>query len=170
MNIRSARQVSPLLLPLVVGCERPPRVSSTRGNNAMPDLWEVRHISVSIHRPPHEVYAFASQPENLPKWASGVAGGITQVDGQWVAEAPFGRVTLKFTEPNRFGVLDHDVTQASGVTTHNPIRVLPNGNGSEVIFSLFRQPQTTDSKFAADADWVMKDLTALKALLESTGT
>ena len=35
------------------------------------------------------------------------------------------------------GVPDHDVLE-SGVTVHNPIRVVPNGSGSTVIFTLMR--------------------------------
>jgi hypothetical protein len=31
-------------------------------------MQEVRHISVSIARPPDEVYEFASDPRNLPRW------------------------------------------------------------------------------------------------------
>jgi uncharacterized protein YndB with AHSA1/START domain len=33
----------------------------------------VRHISVYIARRPAEVYEFASDPMNLPRWAAGLA-------------------------------------------------------------------------------------------------
>jgi hypothetical protein len=33
--------------------------------------------------------------------------------------------------------LDHDVTLPSGETLSNPMRVVPNGTGSEVVFTLF---------------------------------
>ncbi|HUL05794.1 MAG TPA: hypothetical protein VLV76_05640, partial [Candidatus Acidoferrum sp.] len=66
-----------------------------------------------------------------------------------------------------FGVLDHWVTLASGAELHMPVRVVPNGSGCEVMFTLFRQPGMTDEIFARDAAWVTKDLTALKALLEA---
>lgn len=61
---------------------------------------------------------------------------------------------------------DHDVTLESGITFHNPMRVLSNKNGSEVVFTLFRQADMTDEKFTTDADWVKKDLEKLKATLE----
>lgn len=126
----------------------------------------VRHISVTINRPPKEVYEFASNPENLPKWATGLGGSITQVNGEWIAEAPMGRIKVRMANTNEFGVLDHDVTLESGVTVHNPMRVVPHGNGSEVVFTLFRQPGISDEKFAEDAQWVEKDLKMLKDLLE----
>lgn len=46
-----------------------------------------------------------------------------------------------------------------------PMRIVPNGEGAEVLFTLFRQPGMSDEKFAADAAWVARDLAALKALV-----
>jgi hypothetical protein len=132
----------------------------------MPNLLEVRHISVSINRAPEEVYRFVSDPQNLPRWATGLGGSISNVDGEWIADGPIGRVKVRFVERNSLGVLDHDVVLESGLTVHNPIRVIPNGTGSEVIFSLFRQPEVSEEKFAEDAQWVEKDLGILKTLLE----
>jgi uncharacterized protein YndB with AHSA1/START domain len=36
-------------------------------------MHDVRHISVDIARRPAEVYEFASDPRNLPRWAAGLA-------------------------------------------------------------------------------------------------
>ena len=132
----------------------------------MSTLHPVRHVSISIARPPAEVYAFASRPENLPRWATGLAGTIEQRDGEWLAHSPTGRVRVRFVERNDLGVLDHDVVQESGTTVHVPLRVLPNGSGSEVVLTLVRGPDVSDEQFAADARWVEKDLNQLKALLE----
>ncbi|ACG72846.1 conserved hypothetical protein [Anaeromyxobacter sp. K] len=131
----------------------------------MPTL-PVRHLSTSISRPPADVYAFASRPENLPRWASGLAAGIRQVAGEWVADAPAGTVRIRFAPPNDLGVLDHDVLLPGGDTVHVPLRVIANGTGSEVVFTLLRLPEMTDERFEADARWVEADLARLKALLE----
>lgn len=132
----------------------------------MSALLEVRHISVSIQRAPQDVYRFVSDPRNLPLWASGLSAGIRNVAGEWVSTSPLGEVKVRFTEPNALGVLDHDVVLPSGVTVHNPLRVLRNAAGAEVIFSLFRQPDMSAEEFAEDAEWVEKDLRTLKSLLE----
>src|SRR5262249_17157115 len=109
-----------------------------------------------------------SNPQNLPKWASGLAQGrVTQVNGEWIANAPMGNVKIRFAERNELGVLDHEVTLESGVTIHNPMRVLPNGAESEVVFSLFKLPGVSEERFVEDAEWVERDLQSLKALLES---
>lgn len=130
-------------------------------------MHEVQHISISIARTPEDVYAFASDPRNLPVWAGGLARSEVKVLGDaWVVEAPFGTARLRFAENNQFGVMDHDVELESGVIVHNPMRVLPNGEGSEFVFSLFRQPGMTDEQFAADTLAVEKDLRRLKEVLE----
>jgi hypothetical protein len=46
------------------------------------------------------------------------------------------------------------------------MRVVPNADGTELIFTLFRLPGMTDEKFEQDAKLVLTDLMALKNLLE----
>jgi len=130
-------------------------------------MHDVQHISIYIARRPADVYEFASDPRNLPRWAAGLVRSEVRKEGdEWVADAPFGKVRVRFAEKNRFGVMDHDVTLDSGVTIHNSMRVVPNGEGSEFIFTLIRQPGMSDEKFAEDKAAVEKDLRTLKNLLE----
>lgn len=123
-------------------------------------------ISVAIARAPAEVYAFAANPENLPKWAAGLSGSIKQDGGDWVADSPMGKVKVRFAEKNTLGVLDHEVTLPSGDKVYNPLRVQPNGTGSEVVFTLYRLPGVLPEDFQKDAGRVRQDLDRLKALLE----
>jgi hypothetical protein len=132
----------------------------------MRTIQAVRHISVSSNRSPQEVCDFASNPENLSKWATGLGGSLKTENGEWIADTPMGKVKIRFVKRNTYGILDHDVILESGVQIHNPMRVVPNGGGSEVIFTLFRRPDMSDEKFSEDAQWVEKDLQILKALLE----
>lgn len=76
-----------------------------------------------------------------------------------------GRVKVKFAEKNKFGGLDHDVTLPSGVKVYNPMRVFPNNNGSELVFTLYRRSDVSDQEFEEDAKAVEKDLRKLKILL-----
>jgi pimeloyl-ACP methyl ester carboxylesterase len=130
-------------------------------------MHDIRHIGVYIARPPAEVYEFASDPRNLPRWAAGLARSEVRQDGDaWVADAPLGTVRVRFADRNVFGVMDHDVTLESGITVHNPMRVMPRREGSEVVFTLIRQPGMSDEQFARDGAAVQRDLHALKTLLE----
>lgn len=124
-----------------------------------------RHVSVVVRRPPDEVYAYAAEPDNLPRWAAGLASSEVTRDGDvLVAAGPMGEVRIAFVGRNAYGVLDHDVTTPDGTTTHNPLRVVAHPEGSEVVFSV-RQP--TDDELERDARLVQADLERLRYLLES---
>ena len=126
-----------------------------------------RTVSVSIDRDWREVYGFLADPASFAKWASGLGSDLERSGDTWTARGPEGPISIRFTPLNEFGVLDHVVIAASGAQVHNPMRVIANGTGSEVAFTLFRRPGMSAAQFAADADWVGRDLQALKALLEA---
>lgn len=129
-------------------------------------LMESRYIARSIQRPPDEVYRFASDPRNLPRWASGLAGSVEPAGDHYRADSPMGKVEIRFAADNAFGVLDHDVRLESGLSVHNAMRVIPNGTGSDVVFALFRRPDMSQEEFERDAATVAHDLETLKNLLE----
>jgi hypothetical protein len=61
--------------------------------------------------------------------------------------------------------MDHWVHLGSGAVLYVPLRVIANGEGAEVTLTLFRPPDRSDAKFAADSEWVEGDLVALKELV-----
>ena len=103
---------------------------------------------------------------NLPLWAHGVSAGIVQKNGRWVTHSPMGEVEIAFTGGAEFGVLDHDVTLPGGRVFHNPLRVLRNHDGSEVVFTLYRLADVTRAEFKRDEELVRADLERLRDLLE----
>ncbi|NLS15761.1 SRPBCC family protein [Rhizobium sp. P40RR-XXII] len=123
-------------------------------------------VHISIDRNWKEVYGYASRPENMPFWASGLASGLTQDGDEWIAEGPLGTARVRFSPRNDFGVIDHRVTLDSGLQVHNALRIVPNGDGCEVMFTLLQLPGMTEEQFAADAAHIMKDLKTLKELME----
>jgi hypothetical protein len=133
----------------------------------VPMTFPARHISISINSSPEAVYKFASNPENMPKWAAGLSKAtMVKSREDWIADSPMGKVKVKFTPSNNLGVMDHDVTMPSGEIVHNPLRVLKNSKGSEVVFTLYRRPGVSDQEFEADAKAVAKDLETLKAVFK----
>jgi uncharacterized protein YndB with AHSA1/START domain len=123
------------------------------------------HISETIDRPLAEVYAYAADPTHLPEWAAGLSGSIELIDGQWLAESPMGRIVVTMAPANDYGVLDHYVALPDGRVFYNPMRVLADDDGSEIVFTLRRLPGVSDEEFARDADTVREDLARLKRLL-----
>jgi len=129
-------------------------------------MLETRTISISINRNWNGVYEAMWRPEDCPKWASGLSKSSLAKDGEvWKAEGPEGTITIKFTDHNVFGVMDHYVDVGIGPEIYIPLRIIPNGDGAEVLLTLFRQPGMSDAKFEADAEWVERDLLSLKALV-----
>jgi hypothetical protein len=132
----------------------------------MTTLLQSRTLSISIGCRPDNVYAFVSNPENLPRWAAGLCKSVRKSGAGWVVETAQGPMNLRFVKSNDLGVLDHYVTPAPGVEVYAPIRVLANGSGSEVLFTLFQLPGMSDEKFAEDSGLVTRDLETLKGVLE----
>jgi hypothetical protein len=127
-----------------------------------------QHIGIGIDRPASTVYEFAADPRNLPTWATGLAGSTVEHDGgRWFTDSPMGRVAFAFAPHNDFGVLDHDVTLPTGETVYNPMRVIRDGDGCEVVFTLRQRPGVTDEDFQRDADTVAQDLATLRSLVEA---
>ena len=124
-------------------------------------------LSISIVRKPEEVYAFVSNVRNLPKWAPAFCKSVQPAGSEWIVETPDGPVTLSMTQKNPMGILDHHVVFSSGGNVFVPMRVVPNESGSEVLFTLFRQPSMPDEKFTGDIQLVRRDLASLKRVLEA---
>ncbi len=126
-------------------------------------------ISLFIAAPPSRVYAYASNPENLPLWVPSFCKSVELINGEWVVQSPAGRAVFQFAPSNNFGVLDHTVTLPSRVKLTNPMRVIPNGDGSEILFTLFQHEGMSDQQFQEDAELVLSDLHTLRRLLEHSG-
>ena len=127
---------------------------------------ESTHVSKIIGAPAGLVYDFVADPDNLPRWAAGLAQAEVRRDGEDViAASPMGEVRVRFVPRNEYGVLDHDVTLPTGEVVNNPMRVLEHPEGAEVVFTV-RQLGASDEDFARDCDAVARDLETLRELVE----
>ncbi|MEU4237461.1 SRPBCC family protein [Actinoplanes sp. NPDC026619] len=129
---------------------------------------DTAHPAERINRPAADVYAYVADPRHITDWAPGLGGEVEQIDGEWFVDTPGGQVKVEFAPPNDYGVLDHHVTFPNGDGFDNPLRVVPYGEGSEIVFSVRRTPGVSDADFARDTDAVAADLVRLKKILESS--
>lgn len=138
-------------------------------------LHPARTFSIGIERPLRQVADFLAEPRNFPRWASGLVSGLTpradstlavEAGSEWLAATPQGPLLIRFSPTNPYGVADHWVQLNDGNVVYVPLRVVANGDGCEVSLTLFRQADMDEARFAADGDWVMRDLQALRRLLE----
>lgn len=126
-------------------------------------------LSISIAKPASLVYEFVADPQRLPLWAAGLGDRPTRLaDGAWRVETNAGPMRVVFAQRNSFGVVDHLVVPLSGEgpSVDVPLRVVPNGTGSEVLLTLFQQAGMADEQFAADTELVRADLARLKRAVE----
>ena len=125
-------------------------------------------IEVLIRRTVDEVYAFAHQPPNFAQWASGLGGDLKRDRRHWRALGPEGWITVRFSPPNPYGVLDHWVSPDGADEIYIPLRVIAVGQNTLVSLILLRSAEMTDDTFARDAAWVRRDLETLKVILETS--
>jgi uncharacterized membrane protein len=124
-------------------------------------------VHISILAPPQDVIAFLSDMENWRTWAPWIHSVRRSSPRGWTLETGAGQMMVHFVEQNSLGVLDHEVTLASGMTVLNSMRVLSNGSGSELIMVLFQSPGVSSAEFARDVQAVRDDLARLKMVAEA---
>ena len=124
-------------------------------------------VHTSILAPPRDVIAFLSDLENWKLWAPWIHSVARRSGRDWKLETEAGPMRVHFVEPNSLGVLDHEVTLESGLTVLNSMRVLPNGDGSELVMVLFQSPSVSGEDFARDVQAVTDDLARLKVAAEA---
>ena len=133
------------------------------------DMLPARSFSVSIRQDWQALYEQIWHPQFFPQWAAGLAESELRQDGdRWLADGPDGPIVIRFTPHNAFGVMDHVVEPGDGSDVHVPLRVVANRSGAEVILTLYRQPDMTDERFAADIRLIDRDLKALKRLIDAS--
>ena len=121
-------------------------------------------VGVTVAADPATVYDYLIDPRNLPAWATGLAKAVYYRDGQWVVDSGNGEWIVEYVERNALGVADHLVTQPDGSQQLNPMRVLPNGDGSEVLFTLFRAEALDDEHWQELIATITADLQTLRDL------
>jgi hypothetical protein len=128
-----------------------------------------RTVSVEIAMPATDVYRYVRDPDQLPKWAAGICKSVTVKNGVWHVDTgtELGTVLFSFCTDNTFGVLDHTVTLPNGHSQLNPMRVVANGEGSELMFTVFQTEGMSEEAFVKDVQAVTRDLKTIKMLLEA---
>ena len=122
--------------------------------------------TVTIEADPKEVLAFVGDPQNLPRWAIGFAKSVRSDAGRWLVATGQGEVCLTVEVDERGCTADFCMKPAPGVQATAYSRVVPNGAGSEFVFTQFQQPGVPDDTFDQLVGAVTHELVALKAVLE----
>ena len=119
-------------------------------------------VHTSIEAPPEKVVAFLSDIENWKTWAPWIRSVARSPSRDWTLDTDAGVMTVRFVEPNSLGVLDHQVTLATGISVTNAMRVVANGTGSELVMVLFQWPHISAEDFERGVRAVTDDLARIR--------
>jgi hypothetical protein len=122
--------------------------------------------TVTIAAAPDAVLAFVADGANLPRWAIGFAKAVRRDEAGWIVTTGQGEVPTSIVVEGATGTVDFHMRPAPGVEATAFARAVPNGEGTEFVFTQFQQPGTPDEVFDQLVAAVGHELVALKAVLE----
>ena len=87
-------------------------------------------------------------------------------DGWWSFTGPFGKAKLKFNENKSLGILDHQYIDETS-SWNVPMRVISNGDYSEVVVTLNKPEELTDTQFDERVTEIGELFNTMKNIIES---
>lgn len=124
----------------------------------------IRHVD--IRATPERVYAFLSSPMNWPEFAVVNLRSVSPGrDGWFQAMTRFGRGEIRVDGVREFGILDH-VWRDPQASWKVYARVVPNGDGATVMFTLFQPPVMSHAQFDQATEELGVEMAKLKEVLE----
>ena len=86
--------------------------------------------------------------------------------GWWSFTGPYGKSMLKFNENKTLGILDHQFIDEES-SWDVPMRVVSNGDVSEVIITLNKPDEITDEQFDQRMSEISEMFNSMKNIIES---
>lgn len=124
-------------------------------------MTRTRTISLNVNKIAGD--AFDAIVELFPKI---MADAQLNSEGWWSFIGPYGKSKIKFNQNKSLGILDHDYVDEVS-SWHTSMRIIPNGNFSEVKIILKKPEQLTDFQFNQRVKKISKLATSMKHILES---
>jgi len=120
--------------------------------------------SVAIAAPPEAVHSYLADGANLPVWAPGFAPAVRADGSSWIVISAAGEFRVDVIA--RAGARTVDVVSADDHTRGLFARVLPSGDGSELLFSLLFAPDTPEGEVEAQMVTLEAELAAVRGACE----
>jgi len=120
-----------------------------------------RTITLTVNKKTGEVFdAILNIPPKM------FPDAVKNNDGWWMFQGPHGKAKLKFNENEKFGILDHVFEDPDG-KWDVPMRVVSNGNFSEVVITLHKPQNFTDELFSERVKEVEEIFQKMKEAIEN---
>ena len=125
--------------------------------------------SIEIDAAAPDTFTFVADGAKLPLWAIGFAKAIEPTGDGWLVTLASGdELPLRIDSDPATGVVDYVMLPAPGVEAPAHTRVVPHAGGTLYAFSMHQTPDIPDDVFDAQVAELERELTVLKAHLETT--
>jgi hypothetical protein len=114
------------------------------------------------------VFSIVADPQNLPLWAVGFCRSIRRGDAhQWVVTTASGEIPIRFETNESAGTIDFRFSPGTGIEVAAFSRVVPNGHGSEYIFTQFQFDGMPNDLFDSQVRALVEELQVLRGLVHA---
>jgi hypothetical protein len=117
--------------------------------------------SISIAAPPRTVLELLADPLQLPRWAPDFAQRVRPDGEVWMVESAGQEFPIELRVDRTLGVVD---ILRPGTETGAFARVVPNGDGSEMVFTLFFPPGASAEQIERQREVVAAELERVRSL------
>jgi hypothetical protein len=120
-----------------------------------------RTITITVKKKTGDAFdaILQSPPKMMPD-------AIINNDGWWSFTGPHGKSLLKFNENKSLGILDHQFIDEES-TWNVPMRVVSNGDFSDVVITLNKPAELTDTQFDQRIYEIGDMVVSMKNIIES---
>jgi len=121
-----------------------------------------RTITITVKKKTGDVFdAILQSPQKMMPDAK------INADGWWSFTGPHGKSRLKFNENKSLGILDHQFIDEES-TWDVPMRVVSNGDFSDVTITLNKPTELTDKQFDQRMSEIGEMVVFMKNIVESS--
>jgi hypothetical protein len=131
----------------------------------MKNTESAKTLTASLPQDAQALFAWIAEPENLPRWHSSFCRSIRRENGSLLVESPRGSVPIRFIRDDHSLVLDLLAEVAEGIELTNAIRVLRSGEGSELVWTLIKPEDVSESLFNEQFRWAGSALQNLRKVM-----
>jgi hypothetical protein len=121
--------------------------------------------SIAIAAPPRAVVELLADGNRLPEWAPGFAPEVRADGDHWLVGSADGRFRIRIRSSTELGTVDFLAAADERAGAFG--RAIPNGDGSEFLFTLQFPEGTDEEAIEAQMRVVEEELEAVRTLAEA---
>ena len=121
--------------------------------------------SISISAPPESVLELLGDARRLPDWAPAFASAVEPDGEDWLIDTDSARFRVRIRVSSEYGTVD--LLRPGDPRRGARMRVLHNGDGSELLFTLVFAAATEGSAIAQQMITVEAELRTVRDLCEA---